>query len=163
MPTRDISVIICVYTENRWTQICAAVESVRNQSLSSSEIILVVDYNPTLYKRLVAAMADIIVVENREARGLSGARNTGAASASGEIIAFLDDDAVADEDWLKSLSDSYENPKIAGVGGLTLPRWETACPAWLPEEFYWVVGCNYRGMPPAGTPVRNMIGMEPPK
>lgn len=158
MPCQDISVIICAYTENRWDQICAAVESVRTQSLPSTETIVVVDYNPALYKRLVATMLDIIVVENREAQGLSGARNTGAATASGDIIAFLDDDAVAHEDWLRSLCDTYENPTIAGVGGLTLPRWETARPAWLPEEFYWVVGCNYLGMAPAGTPVRNMIG-----
>jgi glucosyl-dolichyl phosphate glucuronosyltransferase len=38
-----------------------------------------------------------------------------------------------------------------------LPRWQTARPAWLPDEFYWVIGCNYRGMAP-GTAVRNLIG-----
>ena len=45
------------------------------------------------------------------------------------------------------------------MGGLTLPRWQTARPAWLPAEFYWVVGCNYNGMPPGQrsvTPGANM-------
>jgi glucosyl-dolichyl phosphate glucuronosyltransferase len=158
MGTRNISVIICAYTEDRWDQICFAIESVRTQSLRSSEIILVIDHNPALFQRAVAAFSDVTVLENQEAQGLSGARNTGAAGALGDVIAFLDDDATAHENWLKFLADSYENPQIVGVGGLTLPRWQTARPAWLPEEFYWVIGCNYLGMAPSGAPVRNLIG-----
>jgi glycosyltransferase involved in cell wall biosynthesis len=158
MRNRNISVIICAYTEDRWNQICDAVGSVREQSLPSLEIILVIDHNTALSARAQSTFPDVAVVENQEAQGLSGARNTGAARAQGDIIAFLDDDAVAHEDWLKYLADSYENPKIIGVGGLTLPRWQTARPAWLPEEFYWVIGCNYLGMAPSGLPVRNVIG-----
>lgn len=158
METYNISVVICAYTEDRWDQICAAVDSVRAQSWPSFEIILVIDHNPALFKRAVATMPDVAVLENQQAQGLSGARNTGAARAKGDLIAFLDDDAVAHEDWLKFLADTYEDPQIAGVGGLTLPRWQTARPAWLPEEFYWVIGCNYKGMAPSGAPVRNLIG-----
>lgn len=158
MRTRTISVVICAYTEDRWDQICDSINSVRKQSLPSSEIILVIDHNRALFQRAKAAFQDVAVLENQQAQGLSGARNTGAARTQGDIIAFLDDDAAAHEDWLKFLVDPYENPKVAGVGGLTLPRWQTARPAWLPEEFYWVVGCNYLGMAPSGTPVRNLIG-----
>lgn len=158
MEIRNISVVICAYTEDRWDQICAAVDSVRAQSLPCAEIILVIDYNPALFRRAVAAMPDVTVLENQQAQGLSGARNTGAARARGDIVAFLDDDAVAHEDWLKFLADCYENPQVVGAGGLTLPRWQTARPGWMPEEFLWVVGCNYRGMAPSGAPVRNLIG-----
>lgn len=158
MAVREVSVVICAYTDDRWDQTLAAVDSVRRQSLPAAEIILVVDYNPGLYKHAAAAMPDVIVLENQQAQGLSGARNTGAAKARGEIIAFLDDDAMADEYWLKFLADPYENPAVAGVGGLTLPQWQTARPDWLPPEFYWVVGCDYRGMAPSGLPVRNLIG-----
>jgi glucosyl-dolichyl phosphate glucuronosyltransferase len=158
MSTRNVSVVICAYTEDRWDQIRAAVDSVRAQSLPSAEIILVIDHNPGLFERATASMPDVAVVANEQAKGLSGARNTGAARARGEIIAFLDDDAVAHEDWLKFLLDPYDNPRMAGIGGLTLPRWQTARPAWLPEEFYWVIGCNYTGMAPSGAPVRNLIG-----
>jgi GT2 family glycosyltransferase len=156
--TRNISVVICAYTEDRWEQICSAIDSVRAQSLASTEIILVSDHNPALFRRAQAAFPDVTVVKNQQAQGLSGARNTGAARAHGELIAFLDDDATAHEDWLKFLADCYEDPRVVGVGGLTLPRWQTARPGWLPEEFYWVIGCNYLGMAPSGAPVRNLIG-----
>ena len=158
MRVRDYSVVICVYTEDRWDQICAAVNSLRIQSLQCSEIIVVVDYNRPLYERLTTAMPDVTVVENTDKKGLSGARNTGFALARTDIIASLDDDATAHPDWLKFMDDSYANPAVTGVGGLTLPNWQTARPWWMPEEFYWVIGCNYLGMPPSGAPVRNLLG-----
>jgi glycosyltransferase involved in cell wall biosynthesis len=157
-PSPIISVVICVYTEDRWDRILAAVDSVRAQTLAAAETIIVVDHNPALYKRLVAVLPDVTVVENREEKGLSGGRNTGAALAQGEIIAFLDDDAAADPDWLKFLAEDFANQDIKGVGGLTLPDWQTARPSWMPEEFLWVVGSNYKGMPPSGAPVRNLLG-----
>ena len=158
MLAANVSVVICAYTEDRWDQLGAAVESVRAQSLPSAEIILVIDHNPALLARSAAALPGVTVVPNGQAKGLSGARNTGAARAGGDIVAFLDDDAVADQDWLKFLVDPYDDPRVAGVGGLTLPSWESRRPAWMPEEFLWVVGCNYRGMAPSGAPVRNLIG-----
>jgi glycosyltransferase involved in cell wall biosynthesis len=145
MSSPSFSVVICVYTEDRWERIIAAIDSVRAQTLPCAETIIVVDHNPALYKRLLSAAPDATVLENREAVGLSGGRNTGAAVARGDIVAFLDDDAVA-------------NPDVKGVGGMTVPVWESARPLWMPEEFYWVVGCNYRGLPPSGAPVRNLLG-----
>jgi glucosyl-dolichyl phosphate glucuronosyltransferase len=158
MSNLSISVVICVYTEDRWDQICAAIESVRAQSVPSSELILVVDHNEALYARLVDSQPGAIVIRNKETRGLSGGRNTAVTVAKGEIIAFLDDDAVAAPDWLKYLVEDYADPEITGVGGLTLPDWQTKRPRWMPEEFYWVVGANYRGLPPSGAPVRNLFG-----
>jgi glucosyl-dolichyl phosphate glucuronosyltransferase len=153
-----ISVIICAYTEKRWDQTLAAVESVRLQSRESLEIILVVDHNRALRDRFAGALPDVILLENAEAQGLSGARNTGIAIARGDVIAFLDDDAIAEPDWLKFLADCYEDPAVAGVGGLTMPLWETERPPWFPEEFDWVIGCAYRGMPRSRMPVRNILG-----
>ena len=160
MGSRTISVVICAYTEDRWDQIRAAVDSVLAQTLPCAETILVIDHNPALFQRALAEFPGVTVVENQQAQGLSGARNTGGARAQGEIVAFLDDDAVADEDWLKFFADTYENPKVVGVGGLTLPNWQSARPAWLPEEFYWIIACNYIGMAPDGAPVRNLVGVN---
>jgi glycosyltransferase involved in cell wall biosynthesis len=153
-----ISVVICVYTERRWDQILAAVDSIKAQSLPCHEIVVVVDHNDVLQARLEAALTDVTVMANREARGLSGARNTGIAQSGGDIIAFLDDDAAAEPDWLKYFADSYADPAVAGVGGLVLPSWETRRPPWFPEEFDWVVGCSYLGMPRTRAPIRNLMG-----
>jgi len=154
----SVSVVICAYADKRWGQTCAAVNSVRAQPMSGVEIVLVVDHNPQLYQRLSAAFTDVTVVENTDAPGASGARNTGVALARGDIVAFLDDDAAAEPDWLKFLCDAYTDPAVIGVGGPILPRWEASPPRWFPPEFYWVVGCDYLGMPGPHVPVRNLIG-----
>ena len=157
-PATSVSVVICAYTEKRWDETLAAVDSVRRQSYPAAETILVVDHNPALQARLASALPDVTVTANQEEQGLSGGKNTGVALAHGDVVAFLDDDAVADRDWLAMLAESYRDPAVAGVGGLTLPRWETARPRWFPDEFAWTVGCSYRGMPTSRAPVRNLHG-----
>jgi glucosyl-dolichyl phosphate glucuronosyltransferase len=154
----DISVIICAYTEDRWGDTLAAVDSVRQQEYPAAEIIVVVDHNPALYQRLRESLPDITIVENSERQGLSGGKNTGVSSARGEIVAFLDDDAVASSCWLRSLADTYADPCVIGAGGLTLPAWDTQRPSWFAEEFDWVVGCSYVGMPRSRGKVRNLHG-----
>lgn len=154
----ELSVIICAYTEKRWDDLVTAVESVQRQTLSPREIIIVIDHNPALLKRVQEHIANVIVVENTETRGLRGARNCGVAIAKGQIIAFLDDDAVAAPDWLMLLCEGYSNPQILGTGGAVKPFWVEGQPAWFPEEFYWVVGCSYKGMPLTNTTIRNPIG-----
>jgi GT2 family glycosyltransferase len=154
----DISVIICAYTEARWENLVEAVKSLRRQDLGSPEIIVVIDHNPALFVRAHAAFPDAIVIESTDQRGLSGARNSGIATAQGAVIAFLDDDAVADHDWLRQLANGYQDPQVVGVGGTIVPYWQTGRPNWFPDEFNWVVGCTYRGMPKTAQSVRNMIG-----
>jgi glucosyl-dolichyl phosphate glucuronosyltransferase len=158
MSMLSVSVVICAHTERRWDDTLEAVASVRSQSHPAREVIVVVDHNPPLYERLKSVLADVVVVENREQQGLSGGKNTGIAMASGEVVAFLDDDAIADANWLKFLVDSYGQPGVVGVGGLTLPKWDTQRPSWFPVEFDWVVGCTYEGMPTNRAPVRNLMG-----
>lgn len=153
-----ISVIVCAYTELRWDDLLSAVDSLRAQTHPVSEIILVIDHNPALYERALAQFPDLTVVTNTEKRGLSGARNSGIAVAHGDLIAFMDEDAVADAEWLEHLNAGFLDTKIIGVGGAIIPWWIAKQPAWFPEEFNWVVGCTYRGMPELTSPVRNLIG-----
>ncbi|HEY0755311.1 MAG TPA: glycosyltransferase family 2 protein [Ktedonobacteraceae bacterium] len=153
----EISVIICAYTEKRWEDLVAAVESVRSQALPAKEIIVVIDHNQQLLEQVQQKLPDVVAIENTEVRGLSGARNSGIAIARGMILAFLDDDALA-ADWLKPLAETFAEPEVLGVGGPIIPLWLVQKPAWLPEEFYWVVGCTYRGMPETVSKVRNIIG-----
>ncbi len=154
----DISVVICAYSEKRWHDLQAAVKSIQQQTLLPGEIILVIDHNPGLLKQVREHIPGVVVVENMEAHGLSGARNSGIAVAKSQIIAFLDDDAVATPDWLIKLSEGFTDPQVLGIGGPVIPLWSDKAPPWLPEEFYWVVGCTYRGMPQSEQAIRNPIG-----
>jgi glycosyltransferase involved in cell wall biosynthesis len=98
----------------------------------------------------------VVVLENSHGSGLSGARNTGAAAARGDVIAFVDDDAtVIGEDWAAGLLAHFADPDVQVVGGSAVP---TATALWLPPEFYWVIGCSYTGQPSAPAAVRNVLG-----
>lgn len=174
MSDRQFSVVICVYTEERWEDILAAVDSVRNQSRPAREILLVVDHNERLLARLTERFAgrpsgrlpdgaeheeEVRVLANAGPRGLSSGRNTGIAASRGDFVAFLDDDAVAERDWLRYFAAGYDDPHVMAVGGRTLPAWASGRrPDWFPEEFDWVVGCTYRGLPAGRVRVRNVLG-----
>lgn len=157
-PLVDVSVIICAHTEERLRDLQAAISSVETQTVRPIETIVVIDHNPSLLERVSALAAGAMLVENAEPRGLSGARNTGIALALGKIVAFIDDDAVAAPDWLEKLVGWYKNPDVMGVGGSIAPMWAKGKPRWFPEEFNWVVGCTYKGMPRTAAPIRNLIG-----
>jgi len=151
-------VIICAFTEERWDALVAAVESVQQQALPPCEIIVVIDNNAHLLERVRAYLPGVNAIENSGPRGLSEARNSGIAIAQGTLVAFLDDDAMAEPDWLMLLSEEFSDLQVLGIGGAVTPLWLDKSPAWLPEEFYWVVGCSYRGMPQTLQTIRNPIG-----
>ncbi|MEU1019552.1 glycosyltransferase [Streptomyces sp. NPDC005900] len=158
----DVSVVICVYTEDRWADILAAVSSVRAQSVAALETLLVVDHNAVLLDRLAQeyeGSEGVRVLANAGPRGLSAGRNTGVAAARGAVVAFLDDDAVAERDWLRHFAEGFADPRVFAVGGRTVPLWASGRrPVWFPEEFDWVVGCTYRGHPAGRVRVRNVLG-----
>jgi GT2 family glycosyltransferase len=152
------SVVICAYTNDRWLDLGRAIKSVESQGQLPNEIVLVIDHNRELETRARAAFPGISVIANSESKGLSGARNTGVHAAKGDVIAFLDDDAAADVDWLSNLLLVFDHPKVVGAGGTATPDWDTERPRWFPEEFDWVIGCSYRGLPDHVAPVRNALG-----
>lgn len=152
------SVVVCAYTEQRWDDLVAALASLRAQTQPPEQVVLVVDHNPRLAERAWRELPDVTCVENQGRRGLSDARNAGIAVASGDVVAFLDDDAVAEPAWLELLAEAYADPSVIAAGGFASPRWAEGRPGWFPREFDWVVGCTYRGMPEGASPVRNLIG-----
>lgn len=156
---RTWSVVICSYAEERWQLLVRSIESAQEQSRPPDEIVVVVDHNERLLEMVDSEFGDSIrVVENLSSPGESGSRNTGTYLAEGTHVAFLDDDAFADVDWLMHLDDAFDTPGVVGVGGALLPNWVEAAPRWIPEEFLWVVGCSYRGLPPTRAEIRNPIG-----
>ncbi|MBX6389859.1 MAG: glycosyltransferase family 2 protein [Frankia sp.] len=153
-----VSVVICAYTLDRFADIETALRSIREQEQPPTETILVIDHNDELLRRARAAFPEVTVIANEGRRGLSGARNTGVAHATGDIVAFLDDDARAAPDWLAKLTAPYEDPDVVGAGGTVTADWVSGRPGWFPPEFDWVVGCTYVGLPTTVAEVRNPIG-----
>ena len=156
--TPGISVIICAYTLDRWAGLTGAIRSVEAQNAPAAEIVLVIDHNPELLARALSELRGCHVIENVESRGLSGARNSGLAAAQADVVAFIDDDAEADADWLGALAGAFADPAVIGAGGTITPRWEAARPTWFPPAFDWVIGCTYEGYPTRSVPVRNVLG-----
>jgi GT2 family glycosyltransferase len=163
----EMSVVICAYTLDRWPDLQAAVKSVLDQQHTVERVIVVIDHNPELLDRAqirwpaidtTASGAVVQVVASRGLLGLSGARNTGVAVATTEIVAFLDDDAVADPTWTQWLLAPYSDQDVIACGGAAVPALDGRRPRWWPLEFDWVVGCSYVGLPSRQAEVRNLIG-----
>lgn len=154
----DISVVICAFTERRWGAIRAAVDSVIAQSLAPKEVVVSIDHNRDLYERALRELTGVAVIESHQPQGLSGARNSGVLATSSDVVALLDDDARADPDWLRELLGPYIHADVLGAGGPPIADWEGGQPGWFPEEFNWVVGCAYRGLPAQRSRIRNPIG-----
>lgn len=152
----SMSVVIAAFSDERWPDTIRAVRSAQAQSCRIVEVILVIDHNPHLYQRARRELPEVIVIENSEPRGASGARNSGVHASRGDLVAFLDDDAVASIDWLERSLPHFISPRVVGVGGRITPLWESHTPEWFPDEFLWAVGATYRGMPLASSPIRNV-------
>ncbi|MHB8669979.1 MAG: glycosyltransferase family 2 protein [Acidimicrobiales bacterium] len=167
-----IGVVICAYTLDRWPDLQRAVGSVLSQKPSAGEVVVVVDHNAALLQRAKARWTGaedpkterestaptVRVVANQGAQGLSGARNSGVDACYSDVVAFLDDDAEADEGWLASLLGPYADPQVAACGGPAVAALVGTRPPWWPVEFDWVVGCSYLGLPTRRSTVRNLIG-----
>lgn len=150
--------VICAYTAERIELLAAAIESLGEQTVAPHEIVLVIDHSPELEAIARERWPQALAVANREQQGLSGARNTGVAECSGEVVAFLDDDAAAAPNWIERLGAAYADPNVLGAGGAVRPNWATERPGWFPPEFDWVVGCTHSGMPRQRQAVRNPVG-----
>jgi GT2 family glycosyltransferase len=169
-PAVTASVVICVYTEKRWDDIVAAVGSVAAQDVAPAETLVIVDHNPALLSRALQEFGPrgVRVLSNAHKQGLSGARNTAIAEATGDVVVFLDDDAQARPGWLAALLAPYADPTVAAVGGVAHPRWPVNRPRVLPGaapydpnatgELDWIVGCTYTGQPVRQAEVRNLMG-----
>ena len=161
-----VSVVICAYTEDRWSQLKEAVASVDAQTSPPIEIIVCIDHNKELLRKSEEyflkgrppGAIPLIVLANKYNGRLGSARNTAAEFASGEVLAFLDDDAAAAADWLERLIAPYDDEEVGAVGGAPWPVFEAERPRWFPLEFDWVFGCAYRGLPSARAPLAHLIG-----
>ena len=157
-----VSVIVCAYTMERLGDIHEAVDSVLAQTLKPHEVIVAVDHNEELFHRLKSELPpEVKLVLNKGAPGSSETRNVGIRTSTGEIVACMDDDAVAENNWLENLVPPFEDSKVMAVGGQALPLWpESKPPFWFPEEFDFIMGCtaHKKLILQANCEVRNVTG-----
>jgi len=156
-----VSVVVCTYTMDRYDVFKTVVESVLAQTYDPVEVVLVIDGNSEVYEHVTkdfGGYENVVVHNNEENRGISFSRTKGAELASGEIVAFIDDDGVAEPDWIEHHVAVYEETEAVAVGGYVAPEWVGEKPAFFPEEFYWLVGCTERGFAEDGEEIRNGYG-----
>jgi glycosyltransferase involved in cell wall biosynthesis len=108
-----ISVIVCTFNGSRTLSEC--LESLLKLDYPNYEVIVVNDGSTDATGEIARSYGyRVMTTENR---GLSAARNTGLNAASGEIVAYIDDDAYADPHWLRYIASTFLNTPHVGVGG----------------------------------------------
>lgn len=132
--TINISAIIC--THNGQKVLRKAIQSLVDQTLDKKKYeIIVVDNASTDGSREITRQFETernLRYFHEPKLGLSHARNTGWQQAEGEIIAYLDDDAVACPKWLERIVGVFADVPDAGVvGGRVEPIWEADPPPWI--------------------------------
>ena len=117
LPWPRVSVVVCTYNGSRTIRDC--LEGLQRLEYPDFEVIVVND-GSTDHTADIVREYDVRLIST-ENHGLSCARNTGLALASGDIVAYLDDDAYPDPHWLHYLAAAFATTNHVGVGGPNVP------------------------------------------
>lgn len=156
----QITVGIPIHGGTDEKDITECVESVLEQDYDLFDILVLSEderMSKKLRDRFSSERVDVVDVNN-EGGGLSYARNEIYKRSNSEVVAYIDADAEADEDWLGELGRTYRDKKVPAVGGRANPNWASKRPIYLPEEFFWLVGVIDANHPDHGSTVRNAFG-----
>lgn len=130
------SIVVC--SRNRSAQLDRCLDSMRALHLAVDDEILVVDNGSTDDTAdVVARWSEVIRLRRvfEPTVGLSHARNTALREATGEVVAFLDDDVTVSPQWLEAMRGAFAfQPAIVGVAGRVELAWPEGRPSWLPES-----------------------------
>jgi GT2 family glycosyltransferase len=147
-----ISVVVCTYNGARTLREC--LEGIQRLDYPNHEVVVVIDGSTDGSDDIVRSFP--VRVIRTENHGLSHARNLGMRMATGEIIAYIDDDAYPDSLWLRRMAQSFLRTDHAGIGGPNLPPpgdgWLAQCVSNAPgnplhvllsdEHAEHIPGCN---------------------
>ena len=144
MPNPQISAIICTHNRDRY--LGAAIDSLLAQDFPGDYEVIVVDNASTDNTRSVVEQRlphPRLHYVHEATVGVSVARNTGAKVANATILAYLDDDAEASPQWLRSLHQVYqENERVAIAGGKVTLLWPPGIthPNWISDNLAGTLG-----------------------
>jgi glycosyltransferase involved in cell wall biosynthesis len=110
-----VTVIIC--TRSRPRQLERCLEALRAQAYREFDILVVDNGSGESTGEICRAHGVACIRE--PVPGLTRARNLGARAARGELVAYIDDDAIAEPRWLEALVREFENPRVGAVAGRT--------------------------------------------
>jgi glycosyltransferase involved in cell wall biosynthesis len=145
-----LSIVVTSYAPERLKDIGELLDCLQQQTYDTiTEIIFVVEQSVELHdgiKQFITNKSKLNarILFNAERLGICAARNLGAREAHGDIIAYIDDDALPFQDWAEQIVRTFDDNSIIGVTGPAVPLWDKAnsYATWFPEELYWVIGCT---------------------
>jgi len=138
-----ISVVVCTFKRPLFLKRC--LESLLSNTYKNYEIIVVgqgTDQTPQVVVDDHFKNNPKIKCIHTETVGLSTARNIGCHYARGDVVAFIDDDAIASPEWMEGYMEIFHQitPIPGMVGGMIEPFWETQRPSWYPIEREFLLG-----------------------
>ena len=160
-----ISVIICTYNRDKY--IYNVLKSLADNTLPRDcyEIVLVnnncTDDTVSECERFVQDYPDInFRAFTEEHQGLSYARNRGIKESVGNVLVYVDDDALVNKEYLQTYADFFEqHPEIDAAGGPIIPQYETEEPKWIsPITKALITGYKYLGNQPKEFPKNDYPG-----
>jgi len=138
-----LSVVICTY--RRYDALQQTVQTLlASRGFRETPCEVVIVENTPESRREPIAIPDLpnVRVVVCEDVGLSNARNFGIRATRGEVVAFLDDDALVCDDWCKVLLAAFADPEISVVGGKVVPLFPTEqLPAWYDNKLSGYLSC----------------------
>jgi GT2 family glycosyltransferase len=118
------------------------IRSLWKQSVKPLEVIVSVDSKEDALRLYLENSDNLnIILVYSGATGPTCARNSAITRAKGDIIAFIDDDAIAGDDWIKNIMETFERCRDASViGGPVSPMFTSE--ETVPERWWWIIGCT---------------------
>jgi GT2 family glycosyltransferase len=160
-PVPDVSVVIA--TMNRPALLARCVEAIVAGDFTGFEVLAVDQSRDDRTRRVLAERFGgdpRIRYLHSEVTGSSHARNVGIAESRGDVVVFVDDDAVPVRGWLAAYVEAFREirPPPGIVGGRITLAWEGPCPGWYPDPCKFILGTydlgdDVREFPPGDLPI----------